>query len=200
MARTIAKDYEVKRQAILSTAASFFAKNGFDRSSMTKLAEACGVSKALIYHYYDSKDALLYDIVHTHLTDLLAVVQGVDLSSPDKHANLHALTRAILLAYRGSDEQHQVQAVAMAALPKAERDVLADLQKQMVALVSRALHEAAPAYFKANPNRLTPVTMSLFAMLNWFYMWHRPGKGTSREDYADLVADLVLNGISAEIT
>lgn len=198
MARTIAKDYEVKRQAILSTAASFFAKNGFDRSSMTKLAQACGVSKALIYHYYDSKDALLYDIVHTHLTDLLEVVQAVELT-PDPDTNLHAMTRAILLAYRGSDEQHQVQAVAMAALPASERKVLADLQKSMITVVSEALRAVAPKTFQTNPERLIPVTMSLFGMLNWFYMWHRPGKGITREDYADLVADLVLNGIRAEI-
>jgi hypothetical protein len=32
-------------------------------------------------------------------------------------------------------------------------------------------------------------------MLNWFYMWHRPGNGLSREDYADLVADLTQDGL-----
>jgi AcrR family transcriptional regulator len=75
MARTIAKDHEAKREAILKTAAVFFAKQGFDRASMVKLADACGVSKALIYHYYPSKDALLFDILDTHLTALVEVVE-----------------------------------------------------------------------------------------------------------------------------
>lgn len=196
MARTIAKDHEEKRLAILHSAADFFAENGFDRSSMSQLAKACGVSKALIYHYYDSKDSLLYDIVHNHLNELLTVVQAVDQSGDDKEEILRQFIRAVLLAYRDADAQHQVQAVAMETLPDAQRAVLADLQKQMVKMVADALRALTPEVYDATPEKLTPVTMSLFGMLNWFYMWHRKGKGMSREDYADLVADLVMGGVS----
>ncbi len=41
------------------------------------------------------------------------------------------------------------------------------------------------------------LTMSVFGILNWFYMWHRPGKGLSRAAYADLAADFVLGGLRA---
>ncbi len=195
MARTIAKDYEEKRQAILGKAAVFFAEHGFDRSSMNQLASACGVSKALIYHYYDSKDALLYDIVLTHLKSLLETVQAVDQSVTDKEVALRQTIRAILLAYRDADAEHQVQTEAMTALPEDQREVLADLQRQMVQIVSDALEAVTPQVYAAAPEKLRPVTMTLFGMVNWFYMWHRKGKGMSREDYADLVADLVLRGV-----
>ena len=62
MARTRAKDYDEKRAAILHAAARIFAEGGFDRTSMATLAAECGVSKALLYHYYASKEALLHDI------------------------------------------------------------------------------------------------------------------------------------------
>lgn len=196
MARTIAKDHEAKRQAILKQAAVFFAENGFDRSSMNQLALACGVSKALIYHYYDGKDALLFDIVHSHLTDLLGTVASVDQSGPDKAQNLRATIKAILLAYRDADAEHQVQTEAMTALPEDKRIELANLQKRMVEIVSDAIRDVATDVFERDPQKLLPVTMSLFGMVNWFYMWHRKGKGMSREQYADLVADLVLSGIN----
>lgn len=195
MARTIAKDHEAKRDAILSKAAKFFAENGFDRSSMNQLAASCGVSKALIYHYYDSKDALLYDIVLTHLTALLETVQTVDQTGPDKADNLRQTIRAILIAYRDADAEHQVQTEAMTALPADQRRVLADLQRQMVQIVSDALEAVTPDVYAANPEKLLPVSMTLFGMVNWFYMWHRKGRGMSREDYADLVADMVLGGV-----
>lgn len=195
MARTIAKDYAVKRMAILGNAASFFAENGFDRSSMSQLAVACGVSKALIYHYYNSKDALLYDIVLTHLTDLLTTVSLVDQSGADKSENLRSTIRAILIAYRDSDAEHKVQTEAMTSLADAEKSVLADLQRQIVQIVSDALEAVTPDVYAKDPDKLFPVTMTLFGMMNWFYMWHRPVKGISREDYADLVADLVLRGV-----
>ena len=46
MARKRANDYDDKRQAILDRSAELFSVYGFDRASMNKIAEACGVSKA----------------------------------------------------------------------------------------------------------------------------------------------------------
>lgn len=195
MARTIAKDHEAKRNAILREAAKFFAENGFDRSSMNQLATACGVSKALIYHYYDSKDALLFDIVHRHLTALLETVQLVDQSGSDPEYNLRQTILAILIAYRDADAEHQVQTEAMTSLPADQRDILADLQRQLVQIVSGALKAVTPEVYSTNPDKLLPVTMTLFGMVNWFYMWHRKGRGMSREEYAVLVGDLVLRGV-----
>ncbi len=195
MARTIAKDHGEKRLAILNNAAGFFAENGYDRSSMSKLANACGVSKALIYHYYNSKDALLFDIVETHLTSLRDTISEVDQSGSDKEKNLRNITRAILIAYRDADAQHKVQSEAMASLPNEERRVLADLQRDMVSIVADAMRAVTPDYYEAYPDKLMPVTMTLFGMVNWFYMWNRPGKGMGREEYADLVSDIVLRGV-----
>ncbi|MCA8867098.1 MAG: TetR/AcrR family transcriptional regulator [Rhodobacteraceae bacterium] len=195
MARTVARDHAQKRQAILKTAARFFAENGYDRSSMNQLSEACGISKALIYHYYNGKEALLFDIVKNHLESLLGVMQAVDRSGPDAEENLRTLIHAILDAYRDADAEHQVQNAAMTVLPASERSYLANLQQQMVAIAADTLASVTPGLYETSPKRLRPVTMSMFGMLNWFYMWHRKGKGISRQEYADLVADLMLKGV-----
>lgn len=195
MARTIAKDHGEKRLAILGTAAGFFAANGYDRSSMNQLAEACGVSKALIYHYYNSKEALLFDIVHTHLNDLLDTLLAVEPTAADPETYLRNLVRAILIAYRDADAEHKVQTEAMTSLPDEQRATLADLQRQMVAIVAEALKAITPEVYVRNPEKLLPVAMTLFGMVNWFYMWHRPNRGLNREQYADLVTDLVLGGV-----
>jgi hypothetical protein len=39
--------------------------------------------------------------------------------------------------------------------------------------------------------------MSLFGMINWHYMWFREGKALTREDYADLVTTLLVEGAAA---
>ena len=65
MARPIAKDHREKRSAILKQAAVYFADHGYDRASVNGVAGACGISKSLIYHYYDSKEQLLFDILHS---------------------------------------------------------------------------------------------------------------------------------------
>ena len=83
----------------------------------------------------------------------------------------------------------------METLPDVQRGELSGLQKEMVGMVADVLKRTTPGLYAANPAILTPVTMSFFGMLNWFYMWHRPGKGLSRDAYADLVADLTLGGV-----
>lgn len=190
MPRGIAHDHSEKRGAIRKGAAAYFATNGYDRASMTGAAAHCGVSKALIYHYYGSKDALLYDILHTHLSDLVETVDAV----PEGTDQLRLLIRAILLAYRNADAEHKLQADAMAALAPDKREPLMALQRRLVMVMSDALQAASPETM-SDPDRLRPVTMTVFGMLNWFYMWHRPGKGIGREEYADLMTDMVLGGI-----
>jgi TetR/AcrR family transcriptional regulator len=71
MARTRATDYDDKRRAILDRSAELFAEHGYDRASMSKIAEACGVSKANLYHYYNDKEELLFDVIRFHLEELL---------------------------------------------------------------------------------------------------------------------------------
>ena len=44
---------------------------------------------------------------------------------------------------------------------------------------------------------LQPVTMSLFGMMNWVYMWFKDGGRISRDDYADVATTLILEGIKS---
>lgn len=194
MARPIAKDHDLKRGAILKTAARTFADEGFDRASMAGLARACGISKSLIYHYYPSKEALLYDILFTHLSALKEAVEGVE-NGADAEADLRAVVHVVLEAYRHADAEHKLQLESLGALPEEDQRRLEALQRDLVKLVSDALTLAAPDYFAAHPDALRPAAMSLFGMLNWVYMWHRPSGGVSRADYADMATDLMLGGL-----
>lgn len=190
MPRGIARDHDQKREAIRKGAAEYFAAHGFDRASMTGAARHCGVSKALIYHYYDSKEALLEDILSTHLTNLAETAREVP-----PEAGLSALVCAILEDYEDADAEHKLQIDALGVLPPEQQVPLVALQRELVEIMSSALLREAPAL--AGTDRLRPVTMSVFGILNWFYMWHRPGKGLTRPEYARLATDMVLNGIKS---
>ncbi len=188
MPRGIARDHDAKRAALRKGAATYFAAHGYDRASMTGAARECGVSKALIYHYYGSKQALLFDILNAHLSDLASVVDGA------RGDGLGALIAAILAAYADADAEHKLQLDALATLPPDMRAPLIDLQRRIVAAMSGAVARERP---ELGGDRLRAVTMSIFGILNWFYMWHRPGKGLSRDQYAELVANFVRGGIAS---
>ena len=195
MARPIAKDHREKRSAILKQAAVYFADHGYDRASVNGLASACGISKSLIYHYYDSKEQLLFDILHSHLR---ALYEGLIALQPaaDPEVQLRQLVRKLLQMYRGADAEHRLQLQSTTALPKAQRHILAHIQRSIVNEFSQAICAAAPEYLGQASDHLRPLTMSLFGMVNWFYLWHQPGRGMSRESYADLATEILLGGLT----
>ena len=196
MARTIAKDHDEKRAQILKSAAKVFATEGFDRASMTQLARDCGISKANIYHYYDSKDAILYDILETYLSALRDRVCGIKLQGHTPGEQLHLAVREILLAYQGADHEHRVQINGVDRLPAEQQTVLRGYQRDMVVFLGDILARVAPDTLGADRSRLRAVTMSVFGMLNWYYMWNKDADAEAREDYARLVAEMTLNGVS----
>ncbi|SFU02720.1 TetR/AcrR family transcriptional regulator [Sedimentitalea nanhaiensis] len=188
MPRGIARDHDKKRAALRRGAARYFAQNGYDRASMTGAARQCGVSKALIYHYYDSKEALLSDILQAHLSDLVQDVEAAGAKG------LPGLIHAILSAYADADAEHKLQLDALSTLPPEMQRPLIDLQRRLVTIMSDVIAAENP---NLGGDRLRAVTMSVFGILNWFYMWNRPGKGLSRAEYADLAADFVRGGLTA---
>lgn len=196
MARTIAKDYDKKRGQILSKAAKVFAELGYDRASMTVLARECGISKANIYHYYDGKEALLFDILDSYLKRLRDQVCEQETDALDAEARLRVLLAQILMAYQGSDHEHQVQINAMSALPEAQQKHLRAYQRDLVGVVSDCLAALAPEVFAGDAEKLRAATMSVFGMLNWYFMWNSGAGTQAREAYATLVADLALGGIA----
>jgi AcrR family transcriptional regulator len=196
MARTIAKDHDQKRDLILKAAARIFATEGFDRASMAQLARACGISKANIYHYYDSKDALLFDILDIYLRDLRDQILATDVADLDPEQRLHKVIHRILHAYQGADHEHQVQLNALGALPEAEQAQMRAYQRDMVRFLSDTIKSAAPAALATDKAKLRATTMSVFGMLNWYYMWNTGAGGQARDDYATLVTNLTLRGVT----
>lgn len=192
MARTRANDYDEKRRAILDRSAELFAAHGYDRASMSKIAEACGVSKANLYHYYKDKEELLFDVIRFHLEELLEVVEAADRPDLAPEHRLRELVGALLEAYRDADAQHNVQINGLRLLPADRQAELKAMERELVQIFSDAVAGVAPQL--KGTKLLKPVTMSLFGMINWHYLWFKGTGEVTRADYAGLVAQLIVDG------
>lgn len=194
MARPRAEDYDDKRKAILKTSAELFAEHGFDRASMNQIALGCGVSKALLYHYYANKDALLFDIIRDHLDELIAAVEEGGSPEMTGEELLLGYVSALLDAYRNANAEHKIQINEMKRLPAEQQEELKARERRLVQLFAGALAQAVPQLSEPGSALLKPVTMSLFGMVNWHYLWFREGGAVSRSDYARIATRLILDG------
>jgi AcrR family transcriptional regulator len=196
MARTRAADFDEKRRSILDSAAAVFAKLGMERASMAQIAQENNVSKALLYHYYPSKDLLIFDIGRTHLVELEAAIIEADRPDLAPRARLRHLIGGVLENYRTASNFHQVLLNGTGSLTEAQRLELREMERRIVKAFSDVLVDINPA-LADNRAGVTPVTMSLFGILNWVYTWFRPSGALSREGYADMVTALFLDGAAA---
>ena len=197
MARTRAQDFEEKSRSILDHAALVFAEQGMDKASMSQIAQQAQVSKALLYHYYPSKDALIFAIIMTHLEELHDAIEAADDPALDPPQRLRRLVGAVLDNYRGADDRHKVQLNGTAALNDAQKAQITAVERGIVKRFSVVLDQINPGLNTRDRPLLMPVTMSLFGMMNWVYMWFKDGGRISREDYADVATTLILEGIKA---
>jgi AcrR family transcriptional regulator len=178
-------------------ATRLFARHGFDSTSVQDIVDAAGVTKGAMYHYYGSKDDLLYEVYHqlltmqmTHLTDIVkgsgtpeeqlrdAAIDVVESSL----ANLDEL----IVFFRSlhmlpDDRQTQV---------RAERRAYHDM--------FRGLVEAGMAVgvFRAEASADIIVHYFLSAV-NQLGSWFRPDGQLTARQVAEQYAELLLSGLRA---
>ncbi|MEM9386467.1 MAG: TetR/AcrR family transcriptional regulator [Pseudomonadota bacterium] len=187
MARTQAQDYDDKRDRIMHRAATLFARNGFANTSIAQLAQTCGVSKATIYHYYGSKEDILHKVMLEHMDDLLQSARNHLLDDADPKQAFRKLTRLLLKAYAGARNSQRVLLYERDHLPANQRRQVTAKQRELVDIVEQALTAA-----KGPSPRSRAETMLYFGMINWTPNWFQPKGHLSRDELADLAADLAI--------
>ncbi|PWS38186.1 TetR/AcrR family transcriptional regulator [Falsiroseomonas bella] len=196
MARPRAADHFEKRQAFMAQAAELFARHGYDRASLAMLAQACGVSKALVYHYWRDKEELLFDVLAQHLQHLVELARGVHMLTRSPRERLETFAFLLLDAYRDADAVHRVQIACLSLLSPERQEALKSLERALVEEAAGIVADLHPDIARQR-HLLMPLTMSFFAMLNWHYLWHREGAKLTRADYARMVATLIAAGVPA---
>jgi AcrR family transcriptional regulator len=198
MARPKSSQHELKRDEILDVAAQCFADRSYPAASMNDIAAAGGTSKARLYHYYDSKEAILFDLLDRYTQRLLAVIGQAEATAQrrnlDDKAALHELIRAFLEEYEHSATRHVALLHDTKFLGQVQRDLIVDRQRDVVSAVTRFLRRAYPG--RVTPANQTPVTMMLFGMINWTFTWLRPGGPMSYSAFAEEVISMLEGGLA----
>jgi AcrR family transcriptional regulator len=207
MARPKSATHDLKRDAILDIAAQCFASRSYPAASMNEIATACGTSKARLYHYYDSKEAILFDLMDRYTQRLLTLIAQTEATAQRRNLGdreaLHELIRAFLQEYESSATRHMAllndtqflsDGLDAESAGLSPRELILNRQRDVVAAVTRALKRAYPE--RLNSSNQTAITMMLFGMINWTFTWLRPGGAMSYVAFADEVIRMLEQGLN----
>jgi AcrR family transcriptional regulator len=187
--------YDDQREAILAKAAHLFASRGYSATSMNEVAEACGLSKATLYHYYRDKYALLFSIADTHVERLQAIASDALAEATEPQARLRTLIRRLVEAYAEAQDAHWVLTSEVRFLEAADRRRVLQRERELVAAFAQVVGALRPDLQGAALDK--PLTMLLFGMVNWMFTWMKPGGALDHDAMAPIVADLFLGGLGA---
>jgi AcrR family transcriptional regulator len=98
--------------ALVEATARILVRDGFDKASTNRIAEAAGVSIGSLYQYFPSKEALVVAVIARHNQDLMKVVRGAlaDVAGLPIEAGAPRLVAAAIAAHRVDPELHGVLA------------------------------------------------------------------------------------------
>lgn len=192
MARPRADDYNEKRQQIIDSAAKLFSEQGFGSTSIAAIAEYCGTSKALLYHYYDSKEALLFDMLNTHCQLLVETSLRAGTTGKSPEQRLNQFISDLMDLYLSSKAKHIVLLNDLHCLPPAQQNQVRELEKQVVQVIKDLVAELRP---ELPAEKRTALAMYLMGAINWTYTWFNPKGAITAQSFADMATELFLKGI-----
>jgi len=194
MARHRSADYDAQRDEILSLAVRAFGELGYPSASMAALAAACGTSKARLYHYYPSKEAILFDSLERYTERLNRIVGEVRSRELAPRDELRGLVREFLAEYRHSRAYHVALLNDVKFLEEPARARIRARERDIVEAFADTLGRAYPQ--RMRPELRTPLTMALLGMINFTFAWLRPDGPMSHEQYAEMVIGLWEHGLA----
>jgi AcrR family transcriptional regulator len=186
------------RQEILRTAARLFQQRGYDATSMNDVAAALKLSKGGLYHHFQSKDEILFEIMNhaMEITEerVLAPVRSI----PDPEDRLRALIRLhmeVVLSPR--DREITVMLHENHPLPPALRKRINHRKKEYVHFVENLIAEVQRT--KEAKSSVSPraAAFALLGMINWIYQWYKPEGNLQAHNLIPQFTDLLLGGILA---
>jgi AcrR family transcriptional regulator len=195
MPRVRADDYDAKSRSILDSAAGLFAKVGYPNAKMQDIAEACGTSKSMLYHYYPTKDDLLFAMLQEHLENLIASFDEIAAQPGSASQRFSTFVQAYVQKSAQSRRRHLSAMNDIKFLPK-------KLQTPLLALESKVTNQLTAMLRELNPNipdeAYKPYTMLLIGMLNWTDLWYKPAGKVKPQELCERISRLFLKGFLAE--
>jgi TetR/AcrR family transcriptional regulator, cholesterol catabolism regulator len=188
------------RQEILRTAARLFQQRGYDATSMNDVAAALKLSKGGLYHHFQSKDEILYEIMNHAMEITQERVLNPVRSIADPEERLRALIRLhieVVLSPRDREitvmlhENHPLPPALRKRINARKKDYIHFLESLMTEVQNKAQHQTKG---KVSPRA---AAFALLGMINWIYQWYKPEGELQAQNLVPQFTDLIFGGIFA---
>lgn len=183
------------RELLVKAAIHLFAHKGYFDTSIRDIGAKAGVSNSIVYHYFTSKEDLLFEILKTPSNELLQTLIEIEQKVPDPLECLRQMLVAhtILFTLKRKYES-RIMASESYWLRGKKRQVVKQIQRDIYDIYMRKLRQLDEAGLIKDVD-LTVMGFSIFGIINSFYDWYHDGGRLTMEEVGQNLVKIIFNSI-----
>ena len=192
------------RENVRAAAVQLFAEYGYHAAPLRNIARMAGIQAASIYYHYANKEALLVEIMETHMQQLNANLEHIVREQSDPQKQLYDAIANHIRLHTSYKAEFFIIDTEIRALEGEQREGILALRDQYERLLQRLLQEG----MDAGVLRLSDVKVTSYAMIAMcteVASWFRPHGRLTVQQVIDIYSQIITEGLlfkpeSAETT
>lgn len=192
-----AKVHNFKREQILDVAAELFFEHGYRATTVDAIADALSVTKPFIYCHFKNKEDILQQLFERTLAVSLTFVDGINIDNGHPSDILRELVRRFVVGAINTRHSGGIFWRGEKDLPPLDKNKAREFRRRFEAPF-KAVLERGVAEGSFRISDLTLTMLCIEGMINWSYIWYRPGGERTPEQVAEHMSEMVINMITAK--
>ena len=173
---------------IIEKAAVVFSEKGYHASSLADVSRATGISKGGLYHYFATKEDILFGILSRYMDMFLEGLEEELQAIPSPAEKIRFFIYRHIRYYSKWVPESRLQHHEVKHLPPKYWAIMRIKHKEYY----RILKEAVEGYLEEkqgdkSPERVKITTYSILGMVNWTYWWYDPNGPIAPEELAEKI-------------
>ena len=187
---------------VLDAAIRVFAEKGYSSASLQNIADEVGLLKGSLYHYIESKDDVLFEILEGSHKQALEIMRETDALNLEPVERLRHYVRSLTTWYLSHRERASIYFTEWRYLTGEHRDAVQAQRREFLSYFRQILGEAQRRNLTRADLNVNIASLYVLSAVNTVPLWFRPSGPITSSDIADEVAELacttVFGGAAAD--
>jgi len=193
--RTIMK--KNRYNEILDVATELFAKNGYRATSVREIAESVNITKATLYHYFKSKEEILFSILNKVMDEALEELKKISRLNIPPEEKLKNVLKFYSKYYVAKQNDLILLVNELNSLNDEYKKVLVEKEKIYLNLMKSIFRELKQSN-KLKDIPLTVLAFTFFGMVHYTIYWYNPEGPIKANELSEYFVEIFTKGVIKE--
>lgn len=179
---------------ICKVAARIFDQRGYLAATLEDVAQAAGMTKGGVFHYFSKKEELLFLILYRYIDFSLRSLKKKLEVCGTPYDRIYVFIHHHLQNYKENPAESRLALMERANLPSNYLGIIKDMEREYREIL-RSLVKSLTEGKKKSHRKVMLATYALLGMVTLPYVWFDPDGKAKSEELGDLIYEIYLGGL-----